>query len=72
MEQGLENLTLIGRIEGKKDRGKQRVTCLTSLCKWMEEQEVGGTVKRQIVRSTTKDRKLWRTMSVNVLKGYCT
>lgn len=50
MEQGLENLTLIGLIDGKRDKGTQRVTYLTSLCKWMEEEEVGGIVKRHCTK----------------------
>lgn len=38
-ENNLVNLTLMGQVEGKRDRGKQRITCLMSLAKWMAEQD---------------------------------
>lgn len=31
----LENLILAGRIEGKRDRGKQHINYLANLSKWM-------------------------------------
>lgn len=37
-EKGLENLTLTGRIKGKRSRRKQQITYLTNLCKCIEEQ----------------------------------
>lgn len=34
---GLVNLTVIGHIESKKDRGKQQIRALKILCKWLAE-----------------------------------
>lgn len=42
----LEKLTLIEHIRGKRNRGKQQITCQTRLCKLMTEQRVIGIVKR--------------------------
>lgn len=38
----LEKMTLTGYNEGKLDRGKQRGTYLNNLCKYTEEQVIGG------------------------------
>lgn len=34
----LKNSLLTGCIKGKRSSGKQQVTCLTNLCKYIEEQ----------------------------------
>lgn len=44
---GLENLTLIRRIEDKRGRGKHRVIYLTSLHKWMAKQGCRRMAKNQ-------------------------
>ena len=36
-KEGLQNLPLTGKIEGKRSRGRQRLTYLKSLSKWMTE-----------------------------------
>ena len=71
----LENLTLTGRIEGKRSRGRQRLTYLGSLSKWMAAQlpeRERGKVSEQALLRTTKNRKLWRTMIADVLAGHGT
>lgn len=40
----LQNLTLTVHSDDKRDLGKQRVNYLTSLCKWIAEQEMGMIV----------------------------
>ncbi len=65
---GLENLSLTGRIQGKRARGRQRMTYMESLCKWMNTQLRDGNVTVQKVLRTTSDRILWRAMIANVLK----
>ena len=45
----LEELMLIGRVNGKRSRGRQRLTYLESLSKWMTEQ-VDETEKSQVAR----------------------
>ena len=35
-KEGLENLMLIGYIEGKRDKGRQRQAYLGSLSRWLE------------------------------------
>eukprot|EP00795_Rhopilema_esculentum_P009669 gene9669-biopygen2063 len=74
-KRNLENLTLTGRIEGKRSRGRQRLTYLGSLSKWMAaelpERERAKVSEQELMRRT-RDRKLWRTMIANVLAGHGT
>lgn len=42
---GKRHFQLIIHIESKRERGKQRITYVTSLCKRMEEQGVGEILK---------------------------
>ena len=74
-KEGLEELMLTGRVNGKRSRERQRLTYLESLSKWMTEQ-VDETKKLQVARlkilRTAKDRELWRTMVVNVRGEYDT
>lgn len=44
-KEDLKNLTLTGHTEGKRDKGKQQVSCLTSFSKGMAEQEQRGVIK---------------------------
>ena len=48
-KEGLEELMLTGRVNGKRSRGRQRLTYLESLSKWMTEQ-VDETEKSQVAR----------------------
>lgn len=43
--EGLENSSLKGHSGDKRDREKQLITYLTSLYKWLTEQELGDLVK---------------------------
>ena len=71
----MENLTLTGRIEGKKSRGRPRIKYLTSLSTWIAERvpegQRGGMKEQELLRRT-KERKLWKAMIAHVLKGHGT
>ncbi len=57
-KEGLENLILTGRIEGKRDKGNQRVTFLAGLSKWMTERGLGEVAEgRDLLRAA---REGWR------------
>ena len=62
---GLENLMLTGRIEGMRGRGRRRVSYMSCIGKWLE-------MPVQQVLKATRERKLWRTMITNALKGHGT
>ena len=59
---GLEFLSLTGKVEGKRDRGKQRITFLDSLC----NSATGGQSKGLIFLKLSDDRDVWRGMVANV------
>ena len=71
----LENLTLTGRIEGKRSRGRPRLTYLGSL-KCHIEKSIPSEEKRKAgteeLLHLTRDRKLWRSMIAQVREGYGT
>ena len=46
----LENLSLTGKINGKRSGGRQRLTYIASISRWMEITEVD-------ILKTTKERK---------------
>ena len=60
-KEGLEELMLAGRVNGKRSRGRQSLTYLESLSKRMTEQvderEKSKVTKLKILR-TAKDREL--------------
>ena len=58
---GLE-LSLTGKVEGKRDRGKQRITFLDSLC----NSATGGQSKGINFLKLSDDRDVWRGMAANV------
>lgn len=58
--------------EGKGDKGKQRMTHLVSLYKYMTEQGFGELKGRQYLLSSSWDKKLWRAMIVYVVRGHDT
>ena len=64
-KEGLENLCLAGRTEGRKARRKQRSTYLDSLVNWMKNQ-VSARERVKIsslsLLKTSRDRKLWKVM----------
>ena len=59
---GLEFLSLTGKVEGKRDRGKQRITFLDSLC----NSATGGQSKGLNFLKLSDDRYVWRGMVANV------
>ena len=59
---GLEFLSLTGKVEGKRDRGKQRITFLDSLC----NSATGGKSKSLNFLKLSDDRDVWRGMAANV------
>ena len=74
-KEGLEELMLTQRVNGKRSRGRQRLTYLENLSKWMTEQvderEKSEVARLKILR-TAKDRVLWRSLVANVLREYGT
>lgn len=72
-KESLENLILIGCIEGKRNGGKQQVTYLTIQSKWMVKQvSQREVITELIVLKTTKEMKLWSAIIAHILKGYGT
>ena len=59
---GLEFLSLTTKVEGKRDRGKQRITFLDSLC----NSATGGQSKGLNFLKLSDDRGVWRGMAANV------
>lgn len=55
-------------VKGKHSRRKQCVNYLTSLNKWIWVE----VMKEQVLLRTTKSKKLWRTLTVHVLKALAT
>ena len=61
----IENLVVTGKINGKRDRGRQRVTFVKSLSNWM------NTPSTKIIQ-TSKNRVDWKIMVTNALSGHGT
>lgn len=62
-EEGLERLNPL--CIGAREIGEGRVTYLTSVCEWM----AGALAKVERLLRATRDRKFWRAIIANVLKG---
>ena len=68
---------LTGRVNGKRSRGRQRLTYLESLSgrqrmtEQVDEREKLEVARLKILR-TAKDRVLWKSMVANVLREYDT
>ena len=58
----LERAVLTGKIEGKRDRGRQRLTYLESLNTWVNK---GATTKSEFLRVADR-REDWRLMTADV------
>src|SRR5207244_1109161 len=56
----IENFSISGKIEGKRCRGRQRITYTKSLSVWMKVEET------EMIRAS-KDRDKWNTMTVKAL-----
>ena len=61
---GLENLAMAGRIEGKRSRGRRRVTWMSSVKGWLQQRGVKHQEVELIER--TRNRKLWHDIIVYV------
>ena len=66
---GLESLAMTGRIEGKRSRGRRRVTWMSSVKGWLQERGVKHQEVELIER--TRNRKLWHDM-IAYVQGYGT
>ena len=60
-KKGIENLSLTGKVEGKKARGRQRTTYLCNMKDWTNR-----TNGNELIQ-TCQDREVWRSMIVNAL-----
>ena len=58
----MENIVITGKLDGKRSRGRPRLTFTRSLSKWLNLTEA------QMIRATT-DRDRWKTMIANVRIG---
>ena len=62
----IENLSLTGKIEGKKSRGRRRVLWMDSLKKWLEER---GVEDRGLqLMEKPRNRELWNNMIAKVYR----
>ena len=57
----IENLSLTGKVEGKRARGRQRMTYLSNIKEWTNR-----TNGNELIQ-TCQDREVWRSMIVNAL-----
>src|SRR5579864_2598136 len=53
----IENIIISGEIEGKRCKGRQRITYTKSLSEWMNVEEV------EMIR-LVEDRDIWKTTTV--------
>eukprot|EP00795_Rhopilema_esculentum_P010718 gene10718-biopygen13199 len=63
-KEGLENLALTGKIEGKRSRGRQRILWMNSLAGWIQTN--GITIKETNLIHMTRNRELWQSMIAKV------
>ena len=56
---GLESLVTMGKIQGKRDRGRQREKILDGLTSWH------GKGSKTTLIQCTRDREMWRVMIAN-------
>ncbi|XP_071959530.1 uncharacterized protein [Antedon mediterranea] len=61
---GLENLALPGKIEGRRSRGRKRVTWLASIAEWIRNR--GENTKEVELLNMAIDRELWHNMIAKV------
>ena len=58
---GLEHLVIIGKMEGRRGRGRQRKQMIDSLAAWMDIDKTASAI------SAAKDRVVWKDMIANAL-----
>jgi len=56
----IESLTITGKIDGEKARGRQRLTFCKNLSEWM------GINEMRMLK-VTRDREMWKIMTANAL-----
>ena len=61
----LENIIVTGKLDGKRSRGRPRLTNLNSLSRWF------GVEERELIR-LAQSREEWKTIASYVLKGFGT
>ena len=61
-KQGLEHTVTTGKINGKRDRGRQREKMLDGLAAWHGKSSVPELI------GCTRDRVLWRKMVANAMR----
>lgn len=61
--EALENLSLTGKIEGKRGRGRPRIKFMDGIV-----EEVGGGVSPAHLLQMSRDRELWSAVVVNVFR----
>ena len=61
---GLENLALTGKIEGRRGRGRKRTLWMTSLNAWIAERGIRHQEKELIKKA--RNRELWHAMITHV------
>ena len=58
---GIENLSLTEKVEGKRARGRQRMTYLSNIKEWTNR-----TNGNELIQAC-QEREVWRIMIVNAL-----
>ena len=66
---GLENLALTGKIEGKRSRGRKRMLWMASLNAWLAERGIRQQEVELIKKA--RNRELWQAMIAHI-SGYGT
>ena len=69
------NLTVTGKIEGKRSKGRKRSSFMESLSTWVTKQvptRKKTQMTKQALLSATKDRERWRGIIAYVFKWYGT
>ena len=66
---GLENLALTGKIEGKRSRGRKWSLWMANLNEWIGER--GVKYQEVALFETARDRELWKSMIAHII-GYGT
>ena len=62
---GLENLALTGKIEGKRSRGRQWSLWMANLNEWIGER--GVKYQEVALFEKARDRELWKSMITHVI-----
>ena len=66
---GLENLALTGKIEGKRSRGRKRSLWMANLNEWIGER--GVKYQEVALFEKARDGELWKPMITHII-GYGT